>query len=255
LTREQYNYQQLNSLSFTPFHNEIPDGFYPYIPSGYPTEFRIPSIPSQFPYMSVNSLHNRQLNIDSLIPDWIFNSIRAKSTRPDLVTKEKIDLMTVHMKPSPDTQIAAFATIHKYEGIFVLFEKVQGKYHEVYVKNIPVVGVQNFGYADQSIVLTGRTGDGSGSWEYTHFVIRYTPQGYKEVWSGLAQYNQSVLLPYLQIYGGIIFVSTNSFIYFQFKQTTNDPVKPPSIETSFQLYKYNEQKMKYELVPELNSFF
>lgn len=252
MKREQHNKnvqpQQLNTLPLIPFHYGIPEGFYPCSPYLYRTAYGIPTVPLpiQIPYMSAHSLHNRQTNYDSFIPDWLYQSIRAKFNKPDLVLKRHIDIMTVHMKPAPETQIAAFARISSNDGVFVLFEEINGRYQEVFVMKVLVDGVQPEAL---SIVLKVLTMSGAGIWESRYYVIRHTIKGYKVVWSDLAQSVQSIELPYVQFNGGISFVDPESFIYFYWKITTHAPEEAPSIEKVSQLYQYNEQNMRFELVP------
>ncbi|MFY3793342.1 hypothetical protein ACOQFO_16860 [Ureibacillus sp. MALMAid1270] len=75
-------------------------------------------------------------------------------------------------------------------------------------------------------------------------MIRYTPEGYKDVWEGVATLRVSdKIAPYdIQQNGTIGFVAGGNELYYALIKTKPIP------EVTAQCYKYNENRMKYELV-------
>jgi hypothetical protein len=181
-----------------------------------------------------------------LIPDWLFHSIRAKFRYPELIKREDIEMFKINMKRSEsEEQIAAFINVDAVNAVFVIYEKKSNHYQEVYVNELFVEGVKVVGVSpnNQILVVTGG-GGGTGIWQSYHYVVRYTPKGYKEVWKGIAtnREHDPIANYHLQQNGMIGFDAGGSELYYA--QMTSAPTR----KSIFQLYKYNEQKSEYELL-------
>ena len=107
------------------------------------------------------------------------------------------------------------------------------------VEGIKILGILEY---NQVLVVTGG-GGGTGIWQTYHYVVRYTPKGYQEVWQGI--HTNRVQNPL-----------TNERIeqhgMLDFDRGGKDPnyallTKEPTPSNMFQHFQYNEQKMKYEL--------
>ncbi|MFC5591860.1 hypothetical protein ACFPRA_23555 [Sporosarcina soli] len=156
-------------------------------------------------------------------------------------------MLKINMKRSKsEEQIAAFINISAVNAMFVIYEKKGDQYQEVYVNEQFVEGVKVVGGSsnNQILVVTGGGGGGTGIWQSDHHVVRYTPQGYKEVWKGIATNRENLPIAnyHLQQNGMIGFDAGGSELYYA--QITSVPTS----SGLFQLYKYNEQKSEYELV-------
>ncbi len=189
-----------------------------------------------------NGFHRNQ---PRLIPDWLFHSIRRKFRYPELVKREEINMFKLNMKPYQSEQIGAFFNMDNNNGILVLYEKNGNYYQPVYEKDMVVEGIKMLGILgyNQVLVVTGGAG-GTGIWQTYHYVVRYTPKGYQEVWHGVHTYRLSNPLTkeYFQQNGMIDFDRGGKDLYYAL--LTSEPT-PASL---FQHYQYNHQNMKYELV-------
>ena len=190
--------------------------------------------------------HKNKTGVIELVPDWLFHSLRKRFRYPDRIKREEITMMKINMKPrdSKSEQIAAFINVDMVNAVFVIFEKHGDHYDEVYCKDLFVESVKVIGAQehDQKIVLTGG-GGGTGIWESSHYVIRYTPEGYKDVWEGVATLRVSdKIAPYdIQQNGTIGFDAGGNELYYALIKSQPVP------EVSGQIYKYNENRMKYGL--------
>lgn len=180
-----------------------------------------------------------------MIPDWLFNAIHAKLGNPDYIKPEDITMLIVNMKPTEgEKQVAAFINISSVNANFYIFEKIGNQYVTVFEDQLFVEGVQVVGVSpkNQILVVTGG-GGGTGFWETYYYVIRYTPDGYKVVWQGIASNRANLeLLGYrLQQYGMIGFDTSGKILTYAQKTVI------PTQRGIFQIYLYNEQKGIYEL--------
>ncbi|SOC38675.1 hypothetical protein [Ureibacillus acetophenoni] len=179
-----------------------------------------------------------------MVPDWLYHSLRKRFRYPDEIKREEITVMKVNMKPYDSEQIAAFINVDMVNSVFVIFEKHGDHYDEVYCKDSFVESVDIIGAMekDQKIVLTAGT-SGTGYVESYHYVIRYTPEGYQDVWDGLARYfvSHHIAPTDIKQNGTISFDAGGNELYYSLIKTE------PKQEVTAQLYKYNKQKHKYEL--------
>ncbi|MEH6993086.1 hypothetical protein V7075_10260 [Neobacillus drentensis] len=221
-----------------------------------PEEDRL--FPAYFPLYSQQPSGNLiRENINSFVPDWIYQSIRTKLSSPDLIKKEEISLIKLNMARYPNdmdrARIAAFVNVDNKEGVFVLYEKVNGMYQEVYEKKLPILGVQVFHNHNHEILITARIGSGTGLIRDEHYVLRNTAKGFKEVWSAIAISMQMLTEapPHFYIFGNVSFdFAQDHLIYFQLKEvyTKDDFIYPKERECHFEIYKYNVNDAKYDLV-------
>jgi hypothetical protein len=221
-----------------------------------PEEDRL--FPAYFPlYSQQPSANLIRENANSFVPDWIYQSIRTKLSSPDLIKQEEISLIKLNMARNPDglerAQIAAFVNVDNKEGVFVLYEKANGMYQEVYEKKLPILGVQVFHNQNREILITARVGSGTGLIRDEDYVLRNTAKGYKEVWRGISISMQILTEapPHFYINGNVSFdYAQDRLIYFQIKEvyTKDDFIHPKKRECHFEIYKYNVNEVKYELV-------
>ena len=153
------------------------------------------------------------------------------------------------MKPYESEQIAAFINADMVNSVFVIFEKHGDHYDEVYSKDLFVESVKIIGGTEnnQKLILTAGT-SGTGYVESYHFVIRFTPEGYKDVWKGIARYFVSnYIAPHnIQYNGTVGFDAGGDELYYSLIKSQ------PRHDVTAQLYKYNNQKMNYELIKSYN---
>lgn len=179
-----------------------------------------------------------------LIPDWLLHSLQARFRYPGLVKPEDITMFTIHMNSSKSEQIAAFVNVDMVNAVFAIFEKQGNRYCEVYCSDIFVEGVKVIGSppVNQILVITGG-GGGTGIWQSYHYVVRYTPRGYQEVWKGVAtdRLSDPITNTQLQQNGTIGFDAGGNELYYAQITTV------PTVKSKFEVYRYDEQRMKYEL--------
>lgn len=151
------------------------------------------------------------------------------------------------MKHAEDEQIAVVVNVSN-EGAFLLYEGSNGNYREVYEKKLPVLSLQVV--LGEIITIIANRGSGTNYWQHEHYVIRYTPAGYKEVWHGNAEYVKmfAEAPPGTVVTGSLRFSGPDELIYTQLKRVYEQPDsnKPSSVECTYQFFKYNQTDMKYE---------
>jgi hypothetical protein len=179
------------------------------------------------------------------IPDWLFDSFRQKFSQPDEIKKESITLVYLRMdRKNRAPEIAAFLTTSHMEGWFVLYAEENGAYREVYAKGEPVYGLQVHGAVDHMISFVSGLG-GSGVQKNNYHLIKYTKQGYKEVWNGVAYDVLANGPPPLHKKFGTFFIDehTGTLYYKQTAYNYNEDFEHVSStkETS-QVYHYDEEK-------------
>ncbi len=188
---------------------------------------------------------------ETIVPDWLVEDLRNRFPEPakSMITKELITALQVNMKPrSPETdsrpEIAAYVTLDRLSGIFVLYENQKGRYQPVYLKTEPVYGLQVVGGGD-FLVLTSGFG-GTGIQENKLYVIHRTPEGYKEVWSGLAHSHQARETIDV-VDGNVQFdLSQNQMVYFRLERTLDATGVTLMEKSSYELLRYNEKAMRFE---------
>ncbi|WP_428912314.1 hypothetical protein [Niallia sp. Krafla_26] len=153
-------------------------------------------------------------------------------------------MFKLNMKQTPSEQIGAFYNMDNNNGILVLFEKQGNHYQKVYEKDMVVEGIKIIGILEynQILVVTGG-GGGTGIWETYHYVVRYTPKGYIEVWEGIhtKRFQNPLTKERIEQHGMLDFDSGGKDLYYALLPSD------PTLVSTFQHFKYNEQKMKYEL--------
>lgn len=187
-------------------------------------------------------------NSNFSVPDWLYESVKSKIENSSLLKKEDINILIVNTNPNKKHQIITYANIGKYDSIFIIFEKINGKYQEVYSKKswfISSVEINSL-----NIVLKILESSGTGFSSYYYYIIRYTPNGFKEVWRGLA--HKYELFP--REYNFETICSLNSYflnqiihfiVYNEYKgMDISIPIKSKQY---YNIYEYNKNTYKYEL--------
>jgi hypothetical protein len=187
---------------------------------------------------------------DSMVPDWIVDDLRTRFPEPakSMVTKDRIIVVQLKMTPPTDEreavpQIAAYVTLDHLNGAFVLYAKQNGVYQPVYQKMEPVHGLQVVGHG-QYVVLTSGFG-GSGIQENKLYVIRHTPAGYQEVWSGVAHTHQARETIEV-VDGNVQFdLSNDTMVYFRLERTLEATGVTLMEKSSYEVLRYNEKTMRF----------
>lgn len=185
------------------------------------------------------------------IPDEIYKAIKIKF--PFIESKAQINYINTHLNPNGEGEIALFSAFDRLNGFFILFEKKGQHYNEKYVEGTPVYSCEVTPSTSQIVFSSGL--GGTGIQENKLHVIRYTPKGYSDVWNGIETSIRFASAPFIRIDGCVKtpFGDSDELIYFQLKRTykyNNNNFALISKETTVQNFKYNEQKMKYEIVIE-----
>lgn len=185
------------------------------------------------------------------IPDEIYNAIKIKF--PYIESKGQITYMNTRLNPDGEGEIALFSTVDRLNGFFVLFQKENLHYKEVYVKEKPVYSVEVTSFTSPNQIIFSSGMGGTGVQDNKFHIIRYTPKGYSDVWNGIGTSIRFTSAPYIRIDGCVktLFGNPDELIYFQLKRTyeyNNNNFTLISKENTVQNFKYNEQKMKYEVV-------
>ena len=198
-----------------------------------------------------------------IVPDWLYQSLLAKfenmesAERSELIKKEDIKFAKVNMKDSTKPQIAAYITISRAEGYFVLYEfsEAEEEYKEVYAQHQPVFGLQVYGAWSKQMVAFISGNGGTGYQENYFHLIGSTQKGYKEIWTGLAGKDEFGQLPHYRTIGSLnIFMANENqlLLYSQIKhrydQLEEDIRKPDQVEKKVELYLYNPQTEKFSLI-------
>lgn len=181
-----------------------------------------------------------------MVPDWLYHAIEKMFAKPHYkIKRESITMMKVNLKPTKSEQIVAFINLDMVNSLFIIFEKQGEDYEEVYCKKWYIDSVevidQLFGQ-NQVLIVKGST-SGTGYVEGYHYVIRYTPEGYKDVWKKLSRYFVSHYIAPTDIkeIGTINFDSVGDELYYSLIKIE------PKLEVISELYVYNDQKHQYEL--------
>lgn len=198
-----------------------------------------------------------------IVPDWLYQSLPAKfdnmepAERSKLIKKEDIKFAQVNMKDSAKPQIAAYITISRAEGYFVLYEfsEAEEKYKEVYAQHQPVYGLQVYGAWSKQMVAFISGNGGTGYQENYFHLIGSTREGYKEIWTGLAGKDEFSQLPHYRTIGSLNIFTANEdklLLYSQIKhrydQLEEDIRKPDQVEKKVELYCYDPQAEKFSLI-------
>jgi len=185
------------------------------------------------------------------IPGWLVEAVKSRFS-PDaqaLVKPEQITFMQVQMQPpsaGKRPELAAFLTLDRLNGVFLLFADRGGRYELVYEKLLPVYGVEVAGAAQQQLVLTAGQG-GTGMQENKLFVIRHTNQGYREVWEGVG-HSHAARETIETVDGQVVIDAEGNLIYLQLKRTLDSAGNPLMEQSSYQLYRFDEQTGRYERI-------
>ncbi|WP_010248985.1 hypothetical protein [Acetivibrio cellulolyticus] len=148
--------------------------------------------------------------------------------------------MKVNLKRSKDTQLAVILDVQGQDGIFILYDNVNGTYKQVYEKRGPVSEVKVSG--NTHLVITVRLGHGTGYIIEQYYVIRFTSKGWKEVWSNYAWYMKVLpeIEPGTEIIGTIC-LGLDQLIYITFTQSNITDVCFQPIDTNYSVkyFKYD----------------
>lgn len=194
---------------------------------------------------------DKQSPSQAIVPDWLQQSLKGYFDGLMILDKDKITMVQVTMKENSEPQIAASYNIDDQKGIFVLYEKQDNAYKEVYSKKEPVYGIQVFGQKQQQVAFVSGSG-GMGLQENYFHLLAATEGGYKEVWANIAKQNKlSGTFPYFKVIGAInLEPDNNILIYSKYKEVFNDSEKdviiPDEVAESVEVFHFNQEKEVYE---------
>jgi hypothetical protein len=186
-----------------------------------------------------------------IVPDWLADDLRERFPEParSMVRKELITAVQINMAPktpetNPEPEIAAYISLDRLNGVFVLYAKQNGAYQPVYTKMEPVYGLQVIGKGE-FLVLTSGFG-GTGIQDNKLYVIHWTPQGYAEAWSGVAHSHRAQETVDL-VDGNVQFdLSNNQMVYFRLERTLDATGVTLMERSSYELLRYSEKTMRFE---------
>lgn len=197
------------------------------------------------------------------IPDWIIQDMQTRLNDIDKnrVQLQGISILQVRMKKKfqerqtdqekksaeqkkSGPELIAYANLDQHKGLLVLYAKEKGRYRVVYEKKEPICSVQIIDDDNSQIVLTTGNSE-NGKEENKLYVLRYTPQGYREVWDGIAHFRREGQT-IDQVDGSVQFPGNNQLIYFELNRTLDSVGMPLMEKSSYQVFTYNEKKARYE---------
>jgi hypothetical protein len=186
-----------------------------------------------------------------VVPDWLAEDVRSRfsDTAKHLVKKELITVAQVRMKSrtaegASPPELAAYLTLDRLNGVFVLYAYEDGGYRPVYTRAEPVYGLQIIG-GGEYLVLTSGYG-GTGIQENKLFVIRRTADGYREVWSGIAHKHKAGETVDV-IEGNVQFdLANDTMLYFSLERSMDSAGATLMEKSSYELLRYNEKTMRFE---------
>lgn len=194
-------------------------------------------------------------NSAEFVPDWLYQSLLAKfdlDAENDLeLPREAITLVRVNMKNSAGPQIAAYLTLNRVEGYFLLYEFAEGNYKEVYSLHQPVYGLQVYGGWEGKQMIAFVSGHGGTGYQENYFhLISYTKDGYKEIWSGLAEKVEFGQLPYRRTVGSLNLSMDNQLLIYstinhEYVKPEEDITNPDKVAKSVELYRYDPQAEQF----------
>lgn len=184
---------------------------------------------------------------NEIVPDWLYQSLQQKfNSATTSIKQEDITFILVNLKESDKSQVAAFVSIDRVNGYFILYEFRQGKYVEVYSKSEPVYGMQVYGGGKQLLAFISGHG-GTGVQENSFHVIGYTSKGYSEIWSGIAEkFMFGGQVPDYRTIGSINLTMDNqTLVYSITEELYNKIDKPDKVEQTVEIYKYDTEQEKF----------
>lgn len=184
------------------------------------------------------------------IPDWLVQSVQSKLTHPNMVKRDDIKVVVVKMRDRRFPMVAASVNVDNKEGVFILYDLVGDGFQEIYAKEVPVIAVQV--YSDLAFVITARIGSGTGILRDEHFIIRQTPKGFAEVWSGVATYMKMLPeVPPLFYQTGSVYLDHDGqrMIYSTMRETYHrgNLDSPRQRQCFYQIYRYSDDNHSYVL--------
>jgi hypothetical protein len=182
------------------------------------------------------------------IPDWAYQAIRAKLENPDTLRKEDITVIYNFEPYLENMQILAYASPSKYDGAFIIFEKVNGNCEEVYSLKTHQIGPVQTNYSD--IILTVLEEGSTGFATLRYYIIKHTPVGYQQVWEGLANHYDINGPIKIDVTGSVTINFNSELIHsvLERRYQGNDPNRTISYRKYANVYKYDESAMMYQLV-------
>lgn len=220
------------------------------LPSTYEGFIETPQGENQQP------IDNQQPTVEetsSIVPNWLLEDIQARfnETVQEYITKEKITVLQINMDRSEHPHLAAYISLDRLNGWFVLYAQENGVYQEVYALNEPIYGVHIHGFGEMLAIISGF--GGSGIQENDYRLIRKTPSGYQEVWSGISRhYLANGPTPYPFHYGSFTIDHNDQLIYtktsYIFIEHEFDFNYPDETLTIVERYEYNDELEKYIII-------
>ncbi|MCX7749354.1 MAG: hypothetical protein N2645_21050 [Clostridia bacterium] len=190
---------------------------------------------------------------DGTLPEWVYKSIYSKLDNPGLLDKKNITMQKCFNPITERSQIIAYANANRNDGAIIIFEDFDGKYKEVFSEKLRLILSVQTHHPDIIMVCMDESGTGTATVNF--HIIRYTKNGYRNVWQGLADYFDNNYSPQLrfEVTAGISFSNTGELIHSIFKKLYKEgnATNPVSIEKLFDIYVYNDGYMQYQFVKRL----
>jgi hypothetical protein len=186
----------------------------------------------------------------TLVPDWLYEAMKGKFQQPESVNKNEITLFQVRMRADNEPQIAAYLTLDRLNGTFVIFEKQENGYKEVYETREPVHAVQVYGGGNAQLVGYTSGLGGTGYQENVYHLLKFTSKGYQEVWQGTAEQYICGPLPMDKTLGSVnVDMDKSELVYGEIRRIYNDTdfigKEPSKVETKLEVLRYNENEGKF----------
>lgn len=202
-------------------------------------------------YNSVNyDVHEQYMSpvgSDALtIPGWLVETLQGKVDRPDLISAENISISYVNMNLSYYPHLVVYADSGYSNSIFFIFEWQGNKYVPVFERKWCIRGIE---IKYPHIILTVHESSGTGFAAYNYHVLRFTQDGYRQVWEGMASYYE--MFPRatnFDITASLAFPQVDELMYFRVKRKFKgmDETNIIRKRNLFKVYRYNESMMVYE---------
>ncbi|USG68028.1 hypothetical protein NDK47_12420 [Brevibacillus ruminantium] len=188
-------------------------------------------------------------------PAWIVEDMSGRVAEDvrQLVTRDGIKLIPIgNQKETAQAQselppdLLASINLPDGQGLVVVYERKGSHYQAAFSKAESVYSYQLV--ADNQLVLTTNSPSADVD-ERTYHILHKTPEGYREVWNGLAhrQLRQKQRENH-EVLDASVFLDAaqKSMIYFSLERSLDLTGVPIMEKSSYQLWRYNERTLRYE---------
>ncbi|UFJ42224.1 hypothetical protein LOK74_06935 [Brevibacillus humidisoli] len=208
--------------------------------------------PQLYPVQAEDDIEPEAAQLDP-VPDWLYEDVKARLTgnAQALLQPSSLTVVRTHLRYDEKTgqrqepELAVFVTLDHLNGLFVLYAQQDGRYQPVYVKEEPVYGVQLFSVGGgETLVFTSGFG-GTGIQENKLHALRYTPEGYREVWSDIG-YAHTAYPEEIQVtYGNVQMSMSGDLVYLRLQQKRSPTGEVQTETSSSETLTYDEQTHQY----------